>query len=591
MKKTNKNKSDTSIKKTFSIYMREIFNQKKYSIAALLLPGIGNVFVFYVPSLTIAKMIRDFNGIMPSMEQALPYIVFLGCAWMFGEVIWRLALIMLNRTDSKGMQNLYQKGLDDLLDRDMDFFNDNFAGSITKKVVGFGKNFENFVDTLSFNIVGNLIPLLFACVILWKISPILVLSLLAIIVLGFFALLPFIRRRQKLTSDREKDGNLMTGHVADVIGNISAVQIFANEKRESDRHKFLVSKYMKSSLKSWDYSVTRLDMVVAPTYVLTNVIGLIIAISFTNNVTSLASVFVTFSYFAQATRIFFEFNRTYRNIESSLTDAAQFVDLTQDEPSIKNLEGAKKLSLSGGEISFKGVSFAYSSDKKNIFDNLDLNIKPGEKIALVGHSGGGKTTIVKLLLRFFDINKGSIEMDGQDISQCTLKSLRENISYVPQDPAMFHRSIADNIKYGKLDATEEEIIKAAKSAHAHEFISSLSAGYNTLVGERGIKLSGGQRQRIAIARAIIKSPPIILLDEATSALDSESEMLIQDALQNLMKNRTAIIIAHRLSTIQKVDRIIVIEKGKIKEQGTHAELLKLEGSYANLWKHQSGGFV
>jgi ATP-binding cassette subfamily B protein len=591
MKKTNKKKSDTSVKRTFSIYMREILNQKKYSIAALLLPGIGNVFVFYVPSLTIAKMIRDFNGIMPSMEQALPYIVFLGCAWMFGEVIWRLALIMLNRTDSKGMQNLYQKGLDDLLDRDMDFFNDNFAGSITKKVVGFGKNFENFVDTISINIVGNLIPLLFVCVILWKISPILVLSLLAIIVLGFFALLPFIRRRQKLTSDREKDGNLMTGHVADVIGNISAVQIFANEKRESDRHKFLVSKYMKSSLKSLDYSVTRLDMIVAPAYVLTNVIGLIIAISFTNNATSLASVFVTFSYFAQATRIFFEFNRTYRNIESSLTDAAQFVDLTHDEPSIKNLEGAKKLDLSGGEISFKSVSFGYSGDKKNIFDNLNLDIKPGEKIALVGHSGGGKTTIVKLLLRFFDINKGSIEMDGQDISKCTLKSLRENISYVPQDPAMFHRSIADNIKYGKLDATDEEVIEAAKSAHAHEFISSLSSGYNTLVGERGIKLSGGQRQRIAIARAIIKSPPIILLDEATSALDSESEMLIQDALQNLMKNRTAIIIAHRLSTIQKVDRIIVIEKGKIKEQGTHAELLKLKGSYANLWKHQSGGFV
>ncbi len=377
----------------------------------------------------------------------------------------------------------------------------------------------------------------------------------------------------------------MTGHVADVIGNISAVQIFANEKRESNRHKFLVSKYMQSTLKSWDYSVTHLDMIVAPTYVLTNIIGLIIAISFTSNATSLASVFVTFSYFAQATRIFFEFNRTYRNIESSLTDAAQFVDL------VENVEGAQKLLPTEGKVSFNGVSFGYDGDKETIFNGLDLAINPGEKIALVGYSGGGKTTIVKLLLRFFDISGGAIEIDGQDISECNLKSLRENISYVPQDPAMFYRTIADNIKYGKTEATDEEVIQAAKSAHAHEFISTFRYGYDTLVGERGVKLSGGQRQRIAIARAMIKKAPILVLDEATSALDSESESLIQDSLWKLIEGRTAIVIAHRLSTIQKMDRIIVLSRGKIVEQGSHQELLDSNGVYSSLWSHQSGGFI
>jgi ATP-binding cassette subfamily B protein len=250
-----------------------------------------------------------------------------------------------------------------------------------------------------------------------------------------------------------------------------------------------------------------------------------------------------------------------------------------------------QLTVKKGEIAFTGVSFAHSDSDELLFDGFSLNVASGERIGLVGHSGSGKTTLTRMLLRFSDIASGAITIDGQDISQVTQKSLRESIAYVPQEPMLFHRSLFDNIAYGKPDASVEEVRDAAAKANALEFIEKLPQGFETTVGERGVKLSGGQRQRIAIARAILKNAPILVLDEATSALDSESEKLIQDALAKLMKGRTSIVVAHRLSTISKLDRIIVLENGKIAEQGSHQQLLDKKGTYAKLWAHQSGGFI
>jgi ATP-binding cassette subfamily B protein len=246
-----------------------------------------------------------------------------------------------------------------------------------------------------------------------------------------------------------------------------------------------------------------------------------------------------------------------------------------------------------GDIRLVDVNFRYEEGgNKPLFHALNLVIKPGEQVGLVGHSGGGKSSLVKLLSRFMDIDSGQILIDGQDITQITQRSLRERIAYVPQDPLLFHRSLIENIRYGRPEASDEEVFAVAKLAHADDFINSLPKGYDTLVGERGVKLSGGQRQRVAIARAMLKNAPILVLDEATSALDSESEVLIQDALWKLMEGRTAIVIAHRLSTIQRMDRIIVMEDGAVIEQGSHKDLLRLEGgTYARLWAHQSGGFL
>ena len=239
----------------------------------------------------------------------------------------------------------------------------------------------------------------------------------------------------------------------------------------------------------------------------------------------------------------------------------------------------------------RDISFRHSPAQPLLFDRFSLAVAAGTKLGLVGRSGGGKTTITRLLLRFKDVERGQILVGGQSIADVSQSSLREVIAYVPQDPAMFHRTIADNIRFARPDATDEEVRRAAALAHAAEFIQSLPDGYDTLVGERGIKLSGGQRQRIAIARAILKDAPILILDEATSSLDSESEALIQDALWTLMAGRTAIVIAHRLSTVRRMDSLVVLDRGRIVEQGTHENLLALGGIYASLWSHQSGGFL
>jgi ATP-binding cassette subfamily B protein len=284
-------------------------------------------------------------------------------------------------------------------------------------------------------------------------------------------------------------------------------------------------------------------------------------------------------------------NYQIRNFYDALTDAGEMVAIMKTEHEIKDVENAPELAVSAGTILFDDVNFGFQKVEKGVLTNFNLLIPGSQKVALVGPSGAGKSTITKLLLRFFDVKSGSIQIDGQNIAKVTQASLRNAIAFVPQEPILFHRSLLDNIRYGRRDASEEEVIAAAKEAHCHEFISRLPEGYQTFVGERGIKLSGGERQRVAIARAILKNAPILVLDEATSSLDSESEALIQDALQTLMQGKTVIVIAHRLSTIMKMDRIIVLENGVIVADGTHLELVRQPGLYQKLWSIQAGGFI
>ncbi|MBX3226458.1 MAG: ABC transporter ATP-binding protein [Labilithrix sp.] len=576
----------------FRRYGRRLRARPWLAAAALLLPGVGNIFVFYVPPIAVAQVLDTFaRKEQPAAAELVAPVVLLFLAWLAGEGLWRLAGWAISVFEAHGIGALYVEAMDELAKKHVGFFQDNFAGSLTKKALGFARRFEDVFDVFSFSIFGQLLPLAFAIAVLWRFSPWLVVVLVVMIAIAFAVARPLLARRHRYVQLREEASNVLAGHVADTIANAEAVRAFARAPEEAAIHERNVRDYMSKVRRSWLYQNNRIDLFISPLYVLTNTFGLVTALALgRSSGIGIKEVFLTFSYFAAATRVMWEFNRIYRNLESSLTDAAQFTELLLEPPAIVDAEAAQPFEPVDSGVRFRAVRFAYGS-RAPLFDGFDLRIAPGEKVGLVGRSGGGKTTLTRLLLRFADVQAGAIEIGGQDIAKVPQAQLRELVASVPQDPAMFHRTIAENIRFGRPSATDEEVRRAAELAYAATFIEALPDGYDTLVGERGVKLSGGQRQRIAIARAILKDAPLLVLDEATSALDSESEKHIQQALWALMKDRTAIVIAHRLSTVRRMDRLIVLEAGRVVEEGSHDELLARRGVYAKLWDHQSGGFL
>jgi ATP-binding cassette subfamily B protein len=382
----------------------------------------------------------------------------------------------------------------------------------------------------------------------------------------------------------------MSAYLSDVIMNNSNVQLFTAQEFELESYKKRTGDWFKKTKWAWDVGVL-INCVQAALMFALEVVVIAITISlWRKNLVTPGFFIIIQSYLLGLFGRMWDLRRMIHDFFSSFADAEEMIEILETPHEIADVPDAKPLESKTGKIEFRKVDFGY--DDKLLLKHFDLVIAPGEKVALVGHSGEGKSTITKLMMRLFDVQGGEILFDEQNIAQVTLESLRKNISLVPQEPILFHRTIYENIAYGKRDATEEEVFEAARQANCHQFIMNLKKGYKTLVGERGIKLSGGERQRVAIARAILENAPLIILDEATSSLDSHSEKLIQQALHRLLKNKTAIIIAHRLSTIMESDRIIVIEKGKIAEMGTHQELIrKKDGLYKSLWDIQAGGFI
>ena len=573
-------------------YGRQIRRMPAIAVPALILPGVADALIFYAPPLVVAKVLGAFaRDEQPTAGELMPYILAFAGVWLAGEVAWRVAILLMTRMEIRGMESLYIEAMDELLAKDLAFFHNNFAGSLTKRALGYAKRFEDVFDVLCFSVSANVIPLIFAAVVLWSYSPALILVLLGLMGATLAIVFSLIRRRQRLVDDREAASNVLAGHVADSIANAETVRAFAREPDEARIHSRNVLDLGMKTLRSWDYQNLRVDTITAPIHVLTNTLGLIVAlVTSRGSDVSLEAVFITFSYYTTATRVMWEFNRIYRNLETALTDAAQFTELLLESPSVVDVPRPRTFAPRDLSVELRDITFGYAADQP-LFRQFTLRVDAGQKVGLVGRSGGGKTTITRLLLRFADVQAGAILIGGQPVEEVPQSALRALIGYVPQDPSMFHRSIADNIRVGRPGARDTEVRRAAEMAHAAEFIEGLPAGYETLVGERGVKLSGGQRQRIAIARAILKDAPILILDEATSSLDSESEAVIQDALWNLMVGRTAIVIAHRLSTVRRMDRLVVIDGGRIIEQGTHEELLQAAGLYASLWSHQSGGFL
>ncbi len=507
--------------------------------------------------------------------------------WIF----WRISDFNGTLMMSNVMARLKQNAFNYMLKHSYGFFTNNFTGGLVQRVNRFTRAFESLSNSIVYQIIPLTITILGSVIVTYFIAP--VVSILIIIWIIVFVIFSLIISQWKLKYDiisAEADSQT-TGYLSDSITNNNAISLFTGHGYESDAFKDVSNNQARKTRFSWYLSDT-IDAVQSFLIVLIEFFIFYYTIKYwEKGFTTIGTFVLAQTYIIGLAQQLWGLNKTIRTIYQGIADAKEMVEILVKQYEIKDSPDAKKLLVKKGEIVFKDVSFKFDENRE-VLNNLNLTIKQAEKVAVIGPSGAGKTTFVRLIMRLYEIVKGKIEIDGQDISGVTQDSLRENISLVPQDPVLFHRTLMENIRYGRRDATDEEVIEAARLAHCAEFIDVLPDKYNTYVGERGIKLSGGERQRVAIARAILKKAPILILDEATSSLDSYSESLIQKALDNLMKNCTTIVIAHRLSTIRKMDRIIVMEDGKIIEEGTHEELSnKNSGLYKDLWELQAGGFI
>ncbi|MCR9931597.1 ABC transporter ATP-binding protein [Vibrio antiquarius] len=482
-----------------------------------------------------------------------------------------------------------------LLNQSLNFYQDDFAGRVATKVMqtslAVRETVMKAMDVFVYVTVYFTSMIIMLATADWRLMIPMIVWLLAYIAIQIY----FVPKLKDVASAQADARSTMTGRIVDSYTNIQTVKLFSHSQRETQYAEqgmkgFLNTVYRQMRL------VTGFDVAVEiSNYILVFSVAALSIYLWLDSAISVGAIAIAVSLALRVNGmsmwIMWEVGALFENM-GTVVDGMKTLSKPID---IKDKPDAKDLVVTEGGIHFDNVSFHYG-ENKGVISHLDLNIKPGEKVGLVGRSGAGKSTLVNLLLRFHDVEDGSIKIDGQNISEVTQDSLRSKIGMVTQDTSLLHRSIRDNILYGNPDATEEDLLKATKQAHAHEFIETLTdpfgnVGYDAQVGERGVKLSGGQRQRIAISRVLLKDAPLLVMDEATSALDSEVEAAIQESLNELMQGKTVIAIAHRLSTIAQMDRLIVLDKGSIVEQGSHQELIANNGIYAQLWAHQTGGFI
>ncbi len=474
----------------------------------------------------------------------------------------------------------------------MGFHVNQFAGATSRKITRGIDAVEGILDKVFLNFLPTIILMIGFMVVLSLIAfPVaLVMFLGMVIYAGISVWLNLVLTRVYNWVDYQD--TRVTGNLVDAIGSNALVKSFAAEPREDLRHGTILIEWERRQWLSWVVSTG----VMLVQYLLLLAIELAVFclavwLWYRGRFTAGGFIILIF-YMGQLWGRLWDFGQNVREYIRAVSRGEEMVEIAQRPLGVQDIPQATPLVVTQGAVRFDHVRFGYEHGASPVLSDLSIAIAPGERVALVGHSGGGKSTFVKLLLRLYDIQGGRIAIDSQDIAAVTQESLRRAIALVPQDPILFHRSIAENIAYGKPDATQEEIEQAARAAHAHEFIALLPKQYDTLVGERGVKLSGGERQRVAIARALLADKPILVLDEATSSLDSLSELYIQEALGKLMQGRTSIVIAHRLSTIKQADRILVMDQGAIIEEGTHELLLqKKDGVYRHLFELQAGGFI
>ncbi|MDO5042654.1 MAG: ABC transporter ATP-binding protein, partial [Slackia sp.] len=547
----------------------------------------------YVMSLVVDKV--SAGPVSPDLvfSEFGPFIFALIAINLCGQAASKLQDYAMYKLQIAASYDLATMSFDALCNQSMSFHSNRFGGTLVSQTAKFMSAYQLLLETITFPFLPVACSVVFTCAILAPRVPVYVAILM--VLLAVYACVSYYMYKRILHLNEQAAGaqNHLSGELSDSVANILAVKTYGREDYERSlfdaANKDVVA---RDSKRMWA-SLARGIITACITVVIMAVVSVFIAGGNAWYGITPGTLVMMFTYTYTVTNQFNFINNGLQRFNRAFGDASGMT-ATLDEPRlVADSPDAFDLEVREGSIDFSGIGFDYEDGgvKTRVFDGFDLHIPAGQRVGLVGASGAGKTTLTKLLLRLSDIQEGRIEIDGQNIAGATQQSLRRQIAYVPQESLLFHRSVAENIAYGKPDATMGEIREAARRANALEFIERLPQGFDTVTGERGVKLSGGQRQRIAIARAMLADCPILVLDEATSALDSESEKMVQDALGELMRGRTAIVVAHRLSTVASLDRIVVLEDGRVVEDGPHADLIEADGVYAGLWSRQTGAYL
>lgn len=582
-----------TVKDTLKIYWRAVRNHRISLSVAFVGIVIGNIFnviqpIYYKKFFDVLVLPQSPDTLYPHLFSLFTILIGLSLAtWLF----YRITDFANTFFQTGVIADLKEHAFSALLHHSYTFFSNSFAGALVRRVNRLAfDGFEIFADRMLWTLTPLLVNLVGVTIVLWMTLP--PFAIAFTVWFAVFVCLQILLCLWKMKYDiiRGEKDTRNSAILSDALSNHTSIQLFARKKFEFKKFREVNQDLRNMMRLTWNLSAT-IDAIQFILFMIIEFGILYLALRAWRNGDMTVGTFVLLqSYLIQIFGRLWDFGRAVRSIFASFADAKEMVEVMLTPIEISDVPRARTLNVSRGEITYDHVSFSYQKTRR-VLNDISLAIPSGQRVGLVGPSGAGKSTIVKLLLRLHDVESGHILVDGHDIQKCTQDSIREAVSFVPQEPILFHRTLMENIRYGFLEASDEEVRNAAALAHCDSFIQELPDRYNTLVGERGVKLSGGERQRIAIARAILKNAPILVLDEATSSLDSESELLIQDALEKLMKGKTVIAIAHRLSTIRQMDRIIVLDDGRVAEEGSHESLLKKRGStYAKLWKLQSGGF-
>lgn len=610
--------SSAVVAQTIGYFFREVKKAPLLNLTAFLI-GIVAIFahsygVSWVIAIITDKVTKlsDFNGDI--LTYFLPSFLWLAGLLIVSAIAWRISILAIWEAEIRGYKNLQRLCFRHITSQSMTFHSNKFAGSLVSATNKMCSSYMVFMDLCCFDILSIFISFFAVGFILGPKFPLLAVCILAVSLL-FYTVVIFSFKKQQTHFDLSaKAGNMMSGRLSDTFTNIFSVKSFSNERYENKAYKNSADAWGKRENKvMWSVELAELRYSLLASLLLVSVLASIVIGRIYWDI-SVETIVLAITYALIVSELLWRSTWLLRSLVRVFGDCQAMVEILNEPITVQDKPNAKDLQITNAKIEFTNVRFSYKQEKttakntlessnsqntvdyevkskKQLFNNFNLTILPGQSVGLVGHSGGGKTTLTKLLLRFCDVDAGKICIDGQNINDITQNSLHKAISYVQQEPELFHRSIRENISYGKLDASDDDIKFAAKKANALDFINAMPQGLDTLTGERGVKLSGGQKQRIALARAILKNAPILIFDEATSALDTESERLIQKSISHMLKNRTSIVIAHRLSTVMMLDRILVIEDGMIVQDGKHEDLISVKGVYQSLWQQQTGHFV